>query len=93
VATRDLAFNHPLTWLLSDSVRLSTYNDRIATRYAQHSSRIVNPEDFEELEVSEVIEVASSEFTRQQAEDTITDLLNNLDLKLNWQCAATCDAG
>jgi hypothetical protein len=93
VATWDLAFNHLLAWLLSDSVRLPKIDDRISIRDPQKSLRIVNLEDFEELEESEVIEVASSEFTRDQAEDTSTDLVNNLDLRLNQQCAAGCDAG
>ena len=83
VATWDLAFNHLLTWLLSDSVRLPKIDDRISIRYPQKSLRIVNLEDFEELEESEVIEVASSEFAQHKAEDTITDLVNNLDLKSN----------
>jgi hypothetical protein len=94
----NLAFDHVLHWLLADPARLQTFNARIPVRFPnkRHQIQIVSFDDFEDLKESEVIEVASSaglltgdvvkilqkELTRHQAEGSITDLVNNVVLKL-----------
>jgi hypothetical protein len=107
----NLAYDHLLRWLLADSARLQTFNQRIPIRYPKKQQvQVSRFDDFEDLKESEVIEVASSAglvngnvvkvldkelkrrnsaahpsptvFTLYQAQDSITDLVNNVVLNL-----------
>jgi hypothetical protein len=107
----NLAFDHLLTWILSDSNRTATFNSGMHKRFPKKLGLVIaGKEDFEELKESEVLQVCASaslfsknmgrileeklkkrnmaahpssvEVQRSQAEDVITDLTNNIILKL-----------
>lgn len=109
VMTWNLAYDHFLAWLLSDTVRLASFNARISIRFPSKAGMVITKrEDFDDLKESEVIQIASSagliskntaqvlqekltrrnaaahpslvEITQYQAEDVITDLVNNVVL-------------
>jgi hypothetical protein len=55
----NLAYDHLLNWVLSDSARLNGFNLGIGKRCPKKSLVITSREDFEELKEDEVIDIAS----------------------------------
>lgn len=61
VMTWNLAFDHLLRWIISDTKRLQDFNGAISKRYPKKLSFSVSvQENFEELKEVEVIEICSS---------------------------------
>ncbi len=81
VMTWNLAFDHVLRWILTDSQRLSDFNSSIARRFPKKSGlQISTIEHFEELKESETIEVCQ---TANLFSKNITEILREKLKKRN----------
>jgi hypothetical protein len=107
----NLAFDHLVEWIVSDSHRIAQFNSAIPRRFPKMTSICVSTRaDFEEIKESEVIEICNTAklvsrnviailkeklgrrnraahpsgeaITQAQADDVITDLVNNVVLNL-----------
>lgn len=106
----NLAYDHLMGWLLSDTTRLDQLNDGIKKRFPKMSVTIAVRDDFDELKESQlidacrtarllnknVVEILEAKLkkrntvahpstivvTQAQADDVITDLVNNVVLAL-----------
>lgn len=107
----NLAYDHIVEWLLSETARIDQLNAGIVKRFPKKKLNITAREDFDELKESELIQACRTArlldkntvqilegkltrrnsvahpsrivITQAQADDTITDLVNNVILALN----------
>jgi len=106
----NLAFDHTLNWIISDSARVAAFNAAITKRYPKAKLTISTRSDFEELKEAEIVEICYTArlitknvaeilreklkrrnmaahpsqvvITQHQADDLITDLVNNVVMLL-----------
>jgi hypothetical protein len=113
VMTWNLAFDHLLNWILSDSARLATFNAAIVRKFPRRTGVTISTyddfaEEFKEFEIIEVcntaqlvnsnmIRILKEKLTKRnmaahpssvvvvqsQADDVVTDLVNNVVLALS----------
>lgn len=107
----NLAYNHLLSWILSDAGRLALFNANIIKRNSKKANLVITKyDDFEDLKEREVIDICNTAnlingsvykillakldrrniaahpsnvvVVQSQADDTVTDLVNNVVLGL-----------
>lgn len=54
----NLAFDHLVTWILKDAVRVSLFNASVPVRFPKSKLHIVNRESFEDAKEADIIEIA-----------------------------------
>src|SRR5579884_3335914 len=88
----NLAYSHLLHWILNDAKRLGDFNSGISRRYPKKPRIIIAAYDhfLEELKESEVIEICNTAghpaavvIVQSQTDDVVTDLVNNVVLRLS----------